>query len=214
MRRVSDKRRNRNAEAKPIRDGLIAQVGTCEICGSDHLRRYPAELRQLCCHEIANGPNRDKALDKPYALLVLCWYCNSYEVVNKQSWPQARQLATLAKSRPNDYDLGAFNFLVNPKAMNRITADEVGEHLEMYLRVSDIAAHFVVNEKVCKWLESGELVGINLAMKGARRANWRIEPKELQAFIERQRNKQSTVPDTPIKDLLSRVPKNKNKKIL
>jgi hypothetical protein len=51
-------------------------------------------------------------------------------VMNKKDWPQSRQLAILLKSRPNDFDLTAFNNLVNPNAPNRITIDEVKEHLE------------------------------------------------------------------------------------
>jgi len=79
-------------------------------------------------HEVANGPNREKALDKPYAILVLCTNCNHQEVEDKRKWPQARQLAVLLRSRPNDYDLVAFNRLVNPNAPNRITPDEVAAY--------------------------------------------------------------------------------------
>lgn len=68
---------------------------------------------------------REKALDKVYALLVLCWWCNGDEVVDKEKWPQSRQLAVLKAKCPESYDLQAFNFLVNPRAPNRITQEEV-----------------------------------------------------------------------------------------
>lgn len=131
MRRVSLKRQRRMKEAKPVRDELISRVGCCEICGaspSRPRRGVPLDLSQLCCHEIANGPLREKALDQPYALLVLCWYCNGHEVVDKSEWPEARQLAVLAESRPEDFDLEAFCYLMNPRAPNRVTLDEVIEH--------------------------------------------------------------------------------------
>jgi hypothetical protein len=56
---------------------------------------------------------------------VLCAYCNLYEVEDKRKWPQARQLAVLMRKSPEDYDLAAFNYLVNPNAPNRITQEEV-----------------------------------------------------------------------------------------
>lgn len=118
-------------DAKQVRDMLIAACGECMICGrspkSPH-RGKPPELSQLCCHEIANGPHRLKALDKPYAILVLCWWCNGNEVEDKAKWPQARQLALLQRRSPHNYDLAAFNSLVNPRAPQRITQDEVDEY--------------------------------------------------------------------------------------
>ena len=90
-------------------------------------RDKPRECSQLCCHEIANGPLRDKALDQPYAILVLCYYCNSEEMEDSRKWPEARQLALLMAESPEDYDLTAYNALVNPRAPNRITQGEVDE---------------------------------------------------------------------------------------
>lgn len=100
------------------------------ICGASPKRphrRYPPDCSQLCCHEIANGPCRDKALDKPFAILVLCWHCNGHAVTNKKEWPEARQLAVLKEKSPEDYDLAAYCDLINPRAPNRITQDEVDE---------------------------------------------------------------------------------------
>lgn len=76
-------------------------------------------------HEIASGKNRLRAHDKPYATLVLCWFCNGFEVENKALWPEARQLAYLSGCDSQSYDLAAYNTLVNPAAPNRITQEEV-----------------------------------------------------------------------------------------
>lgn len=85
----------------------------------------PQDCSKLCVHEIANGQHREKALDKPYATLVLCWHCNGEVVTDKKTWPQARQLARLLTIDPANYDLHAFNYLVSPRATNRISQDAV-----------------------------------------------------------------------------------------
>lgn len=116
------------AEVKEIRGRLIAKRGKCMICGHSPRMPHkskPVECSQLCCHEIANGPNRDKALDKPYAILVLCWWCNGQVVTDKRAWPEARQLGLLRRLAPEDFDLPAFNRLVNPRAPHRITMEEI-----------------------------------------------------------------------------------------
>lgn len=84
----------------------------------------PRECSRLCVHEIANGPNRQKALDQPYALLVLCWWCNSEVVTDKREWPEARQLSLLKRRAPDNYDLTAYNTLVG-RGPNRITEEDV-----------------------------------------------------------------------------------------
>jgi hypothetical protein len=76
-------------------------------------------------HEIAGGKNRLRSHDKPYATLVLCWFCNGYEVENHAVWPEARQLAILYDMDIDSYDLVAYNALVNDRAENRITQTEV-----------------------------------------------------------------------------------------
>ena len=106
---------------------MIAAAGSCEICGHSPARPHigkPWEVSQLCCHEIANGPLRQKALDQPFALLVLCWWCNGYVVTDKKLWPEARQLGVLRAKRPNDYDLTAYNALVG-YGPDRITEEDV-----------------------------------------------------------------------------------------
>ncbi len=102
------------------------------ICGHSPLRLWldkPVECSYLCCHEIARGANRQKALNKPYALLVLCGWCNEYVVTDKRKWPEARQLAVLKSRSPEDYSLEAYNLLVNARAPNRITSEEVDFYL-------------------------------------------------------------------------------------
>ena len=84
-------------------------------------------MSRLCVHEIANGVNRQAALDKPFALLVLCWYCNGHVVTDKGQWPEARQLAVLLEKAPEDYDLVAYNYLINPNAPKRIEQWEVDD---------------------------------------------------------------------------------------
>lgn len=92
------------------------------ICGR---RPNTGFLSDLCVHEIYCGVGRQKSLDKPYATLVLCFRCNQYEVTDKAKWPEARQLCLLQMCMPNAYDLAEYNGLVNPRAPDRITRDEV-----------------------------------------------------------------------------------------
>ena len=73
-----------------------------------------------------NASNRQKALDKPYAVLVLCWGCNGL-ATDKGTWSEAAQLKCLKESRPEDYDLVAYNHLVNPRAPNRLEPFEIDE---------------------------------------------------------------------------------------
>lgn len=61
-----------------------------------------------------------------YATLVVCYGCNSNELIDSRLWPRARQLALLKLRHPESYDLAAFNHLVNPRAPFRITGEEVG----------------------------------------------------------------------------------------
>lgn len=125
LRRQSASHRQRAAECRDIRREMVLNVGRCEMCGHDPTNPKAGAIAwQLDCHEIANGPHRQKALDKPFALLVLCWWCNSEEATDKTKWPEARQLAALKRSRPQDYNLAAYNALVG-HGPNRITEDEV-----------------------------------------------------------------------------------------
>jgi len=218
MRRVSLKRQKRQREAKPIRDDLIARVGECEICGaspSRPRRGVPGELSQLCCHEIANGPLREKALDKPYALLVLCWYCNGHEVVDKSEWPESRQLAVLAESRPEDFDLESFCYLINPRAPDRVTLDEVIENMSAVkikgldqtdlLSPVEVALILKVNRKtVWSWIDSQQLRAIDVSPVGAVKRHWRIEPKDLLTFAKSRATVTAQVLDTTLAERLEK----------
>ena len=130
MRRNSPKTRKVLDGAREFRRSLVTEVGECEVCG--HSPRYPRpgmprECSELACHEIACGALRMQAIDKPYAILVLCSLCNCEEMKDAKKWPQSRQLSVLKKSRPDHYDLKSFNYLVNPRAPNRITQEEVDQ---------------------------------------------------------------------------------------
>lgn len=132
MKQRSDKRRERAAEVKPLRESLIAETGKCMICGANEsrpTRGLPPQLSVLACHEILNGPLRNKTLDEPCALLVVCWRCNQ-ELNNKGLWPAARQLSVLLSKAPDRYDLKRFNLLRNPNAPNFVTQEEVDGYLQ------------------------------------------------------------------------------------
>lgn len=125
MKRFSLKRAARNRDVAGYRRELIASVGHCEICGHDPKRVRPRGVAlALCVHEIARGPHRVKALDKPYAVLVVCWWCHENKLSSRRNWPEARQLAMLKRSRPKDYSLAAFNELVG-LGPERVTEEEV-----------------------------------------------------------------------------------------
>jgi hypothetical protein len=130
MRRVSLKRAELNRRAKPVRDRMISQAGQCMLCGCSPKKpntKLPLEMSQLCVHEIANGPVRSKAIDKPYATLVSCWACNGGPLNDKGLYPETRQLAILLQEAPEEYDLEAYIQLTSPQAPNRITQEEVNE---------------------------------------------------------------------------------------
>jgi ribosomal protein S14 len=116
MRQVSKKRQALMRKAKPVRDALRAEVGRCEICGTTKGR--------LDIHEICRGVHRQVALDKRFALLVVCRACHE-ELGSASQWPEARQLAVLARSRSLDFSLSDFLDLTNPRAPRRIEMEEV-----------------------------------------------------------------------------------------
>jgi hypothetical protein len=113
-----------NATRK-FRRSLVETIGRCEVCGHDPTRAKTGFLAwRLDLHEIARGVNRQKALDKRYALLVLCYRCHLERIHGEGDWSEARQLAALKRSRPEDYDLVAYNLLIG-RGPRRITEDEV-----------------------------------------------------------------------------------------
>ena len=131
MRNQSLKFRKRAREAKPVRDALVEEFGECMNCGSSPTRRrHPVEeLNELHCHEIANGPDRQKALDKPFSLLVLCNHCNGL-FTDKGEYPVVRQLALLKRKAPHHYNLREFCLLLNENAPLRYEEHEVDEWLK------------------------------------------------------------------------------------
>jgi hypothetical protein len=185
MRSVSNKRRKRNAEAKPVRDEL-RRLGRCEICGNVRGR--------FDVHEICRGVNRDKALDKPYALLLVCRACHD-RMDSASEWPEAKQLAALARSRPKDFDLAAYLGLTSPNAPYRIEISEVLEHMSTdYLSKQDIADRMGVDRRsVHNWIESGELPAIDARTVGASRPLYRVAMEDYLAFCEKRKlNREQT----------------------
>ena len=121
MRTKSRKRAKRERQAKPVRDTLRAEVSGCEVCGKTGGRRD--------VHEICRGIHRQSALDKRYALLVVCRKCHD-ELGSAAEWPESRQLALLAMRRPDDFHLGAYLELTSPRAPRRIEIADVLEWME------------------------------------------------------------------------------------
>ena len=133
MRWQSEKSRKRAREAKPVRQALLAKHDLCLVCehGPRHpWRDKPPACSRLCVHEIADGKHRQNALDLPCALLVVCWWCNSESLKDASEWPEARQLSLMQKYAPEQYDLAAYNRLVDERATDRITQAEVDSWTE------------------------------------------------------------------------------------
>ena len=191
MRNKSVTRRKREAEARPFREKLVAEAGQCENCGCSPERRHGRmpELVALAVHEIASGPDRQKALDKPYAVLVLCWECNSGPFQNRGEWPESRQLALLARRRPKDFNLTAYLELTSPRAMRRIEIHEVLQWMEEdYLTKQDIARRMQVDRRaVNNWVASGELPAIDARTAGASRPLYRVAWSDFLNFCEVRR---------------------------
>jgi len=187
MKRMSDKTRKRYLECKPVRDELRESVGRCEICDR-HQSFYPLDV-----HEIARGVHRQKALDKLFALLVVCRSCHGL-LGSAKEWPEARQLAVLAEKRLHDWDLTAYLELTNPRAPNRITLEEVLNYMsDELLMVDEAAVRMRVNRRtVQSWIDAKLLPAIDLRPAGASRALWRISPEDLLKFAQ---NRKSTKAD-------------------
>lgn len=181
MKSMSDKARKRYAEAKPVRDGLRDSVGRCELC---NLPR-----QQLDVHEISRGVNRQKSLDKLFALLVVCRPCHDL-LGSAKEWPETRQLALLAEKRLRDWDLDAYLQLTSPKAHRRIELQEVLAHMSnSLLKVEEIADKMRVNRRTVQtWIDNGSLAAIDVRPDGAQRAMWRVELSDLMQFAQRRKS--------------------------
>ena len=102
MKRISNKRRQRNSSVAPFREAFRLEIGQCELCG---------KRRHLDIHEISRGPDRSKSLDKRYAILCLGRECHD-EMGN---WSRAKQLCLLFIARPFDYSLCKYHALIARK---------------------------------------------------------------------------------------------------
>lgn len=191
MKNKSDTRKKRESEAKPFRDKLIADVGECENCGCSPTSRHGRmpQMASLAVHEIASGVHRQNALDKPYAVLVLCWQCNSGPFQNRAEWSESKQLALLARRRPKDFDLTAYLELTSPRAMRRIEIEEVLAWMdEDYLTKQDIAARMQVDRRsVQNWIDSGLLAAIDARTVGASKPLYRVAWSEYLKFCQNRR---------------------------
>ena len=191
MKQKSTTRRNREAEAKPFRDALVLNVGECENCACSPANRQGKmpELVRLAVHEIADGTHRQKAQDKPYAVLVLCAECNCGQFKNRTQWPESKQLALLARRRPKDFDLAAYLELTSPNAPSRIEIHEVLQWMdEDYLSKSDIAERLQVDRRsVQNWIDSGELLAIDTRTAGATKPLYRVAWSDYLNFCESRR---------------------------
>lgn len=136
MKRISPKTAARKRQAQPVRDALIERVGRCEVC------LKPRMADKLCCHEIARGVHRTRCLDKPFGILVVCrepnWHTGVDCHSSIQNWPEAKQLALLYCVRASDFDLPAYCNMVNERAPNRITWDEVSVFISQITALEEV----------------------------------------------------------------------------
>lgn len=187
MKRMSDKAKARYKEAKPIRDSLREFVGRCEVCLRPYLSTWTMPLD---VHEISRGVNRQKSLDKLFALLVVCRLCHG-QLGDAKQWPEAKQLALLAERRLNDWDLEAYLQLTSPRAPKRIEIEEVVGYMDKnLLKVDEVATRLQVNRRTVQtWIDSGELLAVDVRPHKAERAMWRIQPADLLRFAQMRKTR-------------------------
>ena len=168
MRQISKKRRALIKQVKPIRDGLREEVGHCEICKSPH--------GILDIHEIGRGVYREACLGERCALLVVCRCCHDEKLAFASEWPESRQLAALARSRPFDFNLTRFLEITTPKAPKRIEIHEVLQWMEeKYLKKTEVATMMQVDRRsVQNWIDSGQLPAIDCRTVGASMPLYRV----------------------------------------
>lgn len=141
----------------------------------------------LDVHEISRGRHRQKALDKPFALLLLCRFPCHEEFGDAAKWPESRQLALLADRRLLDWDLVKYLEMTSPRAPRRIEIEEVAKHMTI-LKVDQVAEKLMVNRRtVQSWIDSGQLPAIDTRPAGAARAMWRIDPADLLRFVQQRK---------------------------
>jgi ribosomal protein S14 len=167
-------------EVKPIRDALRA-LGRCEICGTTR--------GQFDVHEICRGVHRAAALGKPFALLLVCRKCHEEKLSQASEYPEARQLACLAKSRPSQFSLTDYLALTSPNAPRRIEIHEVLKWLEgEYLSKQDIAERLQVDRRsVNNWITSGQLPAIDCRTVGTTKPLYRVAWSDYLEFCKTRR---------------------------
>lgn len=114
MRRISKRKAARDRECREFCEQLKNELDRCELCGYDQSRAEAGGqvVRALYTHHIARGIHRAKAMDKRFAVLVVCFFCHMNRIHGDEHWPESRQLAVLLKSRPHDHSLSDYNALI------------------------------------------------------------------------------------------------------
>lgn len=126
MRHVSKKRARLMRSVTKLRQMIVERRGPrCQVCG---------KIRRVACHEITRGPDRQKALAAPWAILVVCGECNTGPLDDNVLWPKERQLALLRLQFPQDYSLDLFNRITAPR---RYYQDDVDSFLPQLQGVQD-----------------------------------------------------------------------------
>jgi excisionase family DNA binding protein len=89
--------------------------------------------------------------------------------------------------------LKAYLELTSPRAPNRITLEEVVEHMSDELfKVEEVAVRLRVNRRTAQsWIDSKELPAIDVRPDGAQRAMWRVKPEDLLRFVQDRKSKES-----------------------
>lgn len=82
LRRVSKKRAALMRKVGPERRELKERVGECMYC------RKALDPERLDAHEVANGAAREKCMEEPLLVIVLCRPCHD----DVQGWQPARQI--------------------------------------------------------------------------------------------------------------------------
>lgn len=184
MRRISKTRQALIKKVKPIRDELRAEVSCCEICGTQH--------GVLDVHEIGRGPCRAICLGERCALLVVCRRCHDEKLSYASEWPEAKQLALLARRRPKDFSLADYLELTSPKAPKRIEIQEILAFMdEDYLSKRDIADKMQVDRRtVQNWIDSGQLPAIDARTAGTAKPLYRVAWSDYIEFCTTRRVRQ------------------------
>jgi len=178
---MSKNRKTLMETVKPIRDAFREEVGHCEICEKSR--------GTLDVHEIARGVHREACLSERCALLVVCRSCHEEKLSQALEWPETRQLAILADSRPRDFNLTRFLEITSPKAPRRIEIEEILAWLPSeYLTKSDIAEKMQVDRRsVQNWIEAGQLPAVDCRTVGASKPLYRVALSDYLEFCKARR---------------------------